>query len=609
MKNMWQLRPDSARAGDLGKSVKSGLAVATALAGLVVPQLATAQVTAPPTRGELTAPQARPETRADTTLTVDGQMERRPCALDDPQYAALTVTLSGVDYTGAERAADVALAEAHTGYLNRELPIRALCDIRDRAAALLEDKGYLAAVEIPAQSLGDGRAEMRVVLGRLVAVRARGDTQGAERLIAGYLGRLVGQDVFNVRQAERYLLLASDVPGMEIRLALRPAPGGEPGDLIGEVAVLRQRGAVDANIQNWGSRALGRYGGLLRGEVYNITGLGDRTSIAAFSTLDFEEQQTLQIAHDMRIGTDGLVLSGQLTLGWTEPDALPGFEIESETLFATLEASYPFQRTQTDSVWGAIGFDLVDQDVSINGNPFTRDRVRALYIRADYLHVDADSVARRGGYSPFEPRYRLFASTEIRQGLGILGATEDCREDPISCLINGNIGPTRIAQDPTPTFVRASLNTEFRPVPLLAIAFDLESQVSSSALPAFEEYGAGNYGIGRGYDPSAILGDTAVGGSLELRYGSLVPTNATSLALQGYLFTDAVWTHNEDGGLFNTRDRLWSAGAGVRFVRGANIQGDVNVAVPLTRLDSTGRRGDVRILFSLTARLLPWRSR
>lgn len=609
MNAQWRKRADSARNGGFRGSAKASLVLATALAGLAAPSMALAQDTAPPNRDQLTAPQARADERDGVTLTVDGQMERRACALDAEEYADLTVTLSGVDYTGAERAGDVDLSAAHRGYLGQELPIRVLCDIRDRAAALLEAAGYLAAVEIPAQSLADGRVEMGVVLGRLVAVRARGDTQGAETLISGYLERLVGEDVFNVNQAERYLLLANDVPGMEVRLSLRPAPSGEPGDLIGEVAVLRDIGAVDVNVQNWGSRALGRFGGLYRVEAYNLTGMGDRTGIAIFSTLDFEEQQTVQAFHEMRIGYDGLVLGAQVTFGRTNPDALPGFDITSETLFASLEASYPVLRTQTDSVWTAAGFDLVDQDVTINGLDFTRDRVRMAFLRATYVSLDPDSVARRGGYSPYEPKYRASITGEIRQGFDIFGTVDDCRPNPAACLIGGAVAPTRINQDPTPFLIRASASAEYRPTPLWALVFDLEGQWSDSPLPAFEEYGAGNYGIGRGYDPSSIIGDSGIATSIELRYGSLSPASVSELAVQPYIFTDVALTHNEDPGLFDRTDRLWSAGAGVRFVRGANIQGDVNVAVPINRLDSTGERPNWRVLFSITARLLPWRSR
>lgn len=584
------------------------LALAAGSTALLAPA-AWAQDVRPPTRDELTAPQERPETRRGTTLTVDGQMQRRACALDNPEYRDLTVTLQEVTYTGADRAADVALARAHDNYLGREVPIRALCDIRDRAAALLNEAGYLAAVEIPPQSLGDGRAEMRVVLGRLVAIRARGDTRGAQTVLTGYLNQLVDQPVFNINEAERYLLLANDVPGMDVRLSLRPAEGGEPGDLVGEVAVVRDTFALDANVQNWGSKALGRYGGLVRAEAYGLTGLGDRTSISLFSTLDLEEQQTLQIAHDMRLGGEGLTLGGSLTLGWTEPDALPGFAIESETVLVNLEASYPFLRRQTASVWGAAGFDYIDQDVTFSGTAFTRDRIRTAYLRGSFAMLDKASLQRQGGYTPYEPRSLLSGQVEMRQGVGAFDATPDCRPDLSACVTGGAVPPARIEQDPSPTFVRGRLAGEYRPVPLLALSFDLEGQASGNPLPAFEEFSGGQYSIGRGYDPGAIIGDSGVGVSIEVGYGSLVPQSLEDVALQPFAFFDYARVWNEDPSLaLDNSEHLASVGGGLRFVRGANMQGEVAVAVPLRTLDFQTERNEVRILFSLTARLLPWRT-
>lgn len=581
--------------------------LAGAASGLALAVPAFAQSAAPPTRGELTPAPSLVDDRKAPTLTVDGEMERRACALDNPDYADLTVTLNEVSYVGAERAADVALAEAHRGYLGRALPVRALCDIRDRAAALLDEAGYLAAVEIPAQSLGDGRAEMRVVLGRLVAVRARGDTQGSEKLLAGYLGKLTGQDVFNVKAAERYLLLANDVPGTQVRLSLRPAANGAPGDLVGEIAVLRQKAAVDLNIQNYGSRALGRVAGSVRAEAYGLLGAGDRTSITAFTSSDFDEQQTLQFAHDMRLGSEGLTLGGQLTLAWTEPSAIPGFTVKSETVFGTLEARYPLLRTQGASVWGSFGVDLVNQDVDVNGFALTRDRVRTGFARANFVLVDEDSIARRGGYSLFEPKARLGGTVELRQGLGAFGSSPDCRTDLTPCLGAGAVPPSRIEQNPTPLFLRGNVSGEYRPVPLITLAFDLEGQLSGAPLSGFEEFAAGNFGIGRGFDPGAILGDTGVGGSLELRYGSLRPDSRSDLALQPYLFTDLATTSDEDpSAALLDADQLWSVGGGMRFVRGNSMQGDVTLAVPVRRTDTQFQKGDVRLLFTLTTRLFPW---
>ena len=113
-------------------------------------------------------------------------------------------------------------------------------------------------------------------MAHLTQVRVRGEATGAETVLAGYLNQLTKQPVFNRYEAERYLLLASDLPGYTVRLTLRPA-GTAPGDVIGDVTVQRLPAYADFNVQNGGSQALGRWGGLLRGQLFGLTGLGDRT--------------------------------------------------------------------------------------------------------------------------------------------------------------------------------------------------------------------------------------------------------------------------------------------------------------------------------------------
>ena len=48
-------------------------------------------------------------------------------------------------------------------------------------------------------------------------------------------------------------------------------------------------------------------------------------------------------------------------------------------------------------------------------------------------------------------------------------------------------------------------------------------------------------------------------------------------------------------------------GGGVRAALGSKLQGDVMIAVPLERPDIAATRGDVRLMFSVTALLFPWR--
>ena len=586
----------------------SGTVLAACLVGIAQPVQAQQAPITPPNRSDLIPPDQRRDDRS-VTLTVDGDFERAPCALDRSEFSDIRFTVGGVQFNGLKRVPGLSLDAAWANFKGRELPVSVLCDIRAEANAMLRRQGYLATVEIPEQSLADGIPDFNVVFGRLTAVRVRGEAGPSEKIVAGYLEKLTRQDVFNTNTAERYLLLADDLPGLDVRLSLRPAAGGAPGDLIGEVAVLRQRGMIDFNVQNFGSEALGRFGGVLRGEVYDLTGLGDRTSIAVFSTLDFEEQHTLQIGHDFRIGSEGLRLGGQFTYSTANPTtALAGFDVEAETIFASIYASYPLLRTRRHSVFVDTGFDYVDQEVDLNAIGLTEDRVRMVYARVAGDMIDQQSVLRAGGYSPFEPKLRLRYGLEARHGLDVFNASPDCRPNLLGCLFGGVVPPSRIEADPTPLLLRVNADIEYRPDPLLTFALETQAQITNDPLPAFEELAAGNFSIGRGYDPGAVLGDSGIMAAFELRYGSLVPKSVRGFAYQPYLFSDVAYVWNEDPSRQPTNpDRLWSAGGGLRVAWGGGLQSDFVVAVPLARPDLAATKGDVRFMFSLTARLLPWR--
>jgi hemolysin activation/secretion protein len=584
------------------------VALATGLVSVSDPAFAQAAQVTPPNRSDLIPPELRRVARS-VTLTIDGDFERPPCALDRPEFAGIKFTVAGAQFSGLDRVPGLSLQSAYADYLGRELPVSVLCDIRAEANAILRRQGYLATVEIPEQNLADNIPDFNVVFGRLTAVRVRGDAGPSEKLVAGYLEKLTQQDVFNTNVAERYLLLADDVPGLDVRLSLRPAAGGAPGDLVGEIAVLRQRGVVDVNVQNFGSKAIGRFGGTLRGELYDLTGLGDRTTVALFSTLEFAEQQTVQIGHDFRVGSEGLRLGGQFTYSTSNPAVgLAGFDVESETIFASLFASYPLVRTRGHSLFADVGFDYVDQDVSLNNFGLTDDRVRMAYARLAGEWTDQQSVLRAGGYSPYEPRLQLRYGIEARHGLDVFNASPDCRPNLLGCLIGAAVPPSRIEADPTPLLVRINADFEYRPTPKVAFALETQAQITNDPLPAFEEIAAGSFSVGRGYDPGAVLGDSGIMSAFEMRYGSLVSKAAGGLAYQPYLFTDVAYVWNEDPSRSPTNpDRLWSAGGGLRVSWSPGVQSDFVIAVPLQRPDLATDRGDVRFMFTLTARLLPWR--
>ncbi|HEX8257165.1 MAG TPA: ShlB/FhaC/HecB family hemolysin secretion/activation protein [Allosphingosinicella sp.] len=563
----------------------------------------------PPTREEIERAPLRPTVEAAPRLTVEGDVERAPCALAGDAYRNLTFTVSSVAFEDLKGVAPADLAPAYAEYIGTTQPVAVICEIRDRAATILREAGYIAAVEVPEQRIAEGAIRFQVLMARLVAIRVRGNAANAERTIAGYLERLTEEEVFNRFHAERYLLLAGDLPGYDVRLALRSAGAGR-GEVIGEVAVLRSPGQIDLNVQNFGSRSLGRWGGLLRGQFYGLTGLGDRTTVALFSTADFEEQRTLQLGHDFRVGSEGLTLSGQFTYAWANPDLDDDrFDIKSTTMLATVEAAFPFIRTQAQTLRGSFGLDIIDQDVRlVDVTDLTRDRLRVLFSRVDYEAVDTDSLSRIGGFSAAEPRWRFAGGLELRHGVDIFGGSEDCRNG--GCKAPA-VPISRLEGDPTGTVLRFESFGEYRPVPNITFALGVRGQYSNDPLLSFEEFSAGNYTVGRGYDPGALLGDRGIGVQAELRYGTIVPAALDRFSFQPYVFFDAAWVGNEDrGNRLDVRQNLSSVGGGIRALYGDRVQLDVALAVPLEAAGLlTKERPDPRLLVSLTTRLWPWRSR
>ena len=555
----------------------------------------------PPTREEVTRPLATPPV-PESKLEVEGGIERAPCALDGPEFRSIHFILRGAEFDGLQGLTRAELASTYAPLMGRDVPISVVCEIRDRAATILHDAGYIAAVQVPEQRIGDGIVHFQVLMARLTQVRVRGEATGAETILAAYLNQLTKQPLFNRFEAERYLLLASDLPGYTVRLTLRPA-GTAPGEVIGDVTVQRLPAYADFILQNGGSKALGRWGGVLRGQVFGLTGLGDRTSLSLFSTSDFKEQQTIQVAHDMHLGPQGLTLGGSFTYAWARPTD-PDADVLAKTLLATVELGYPFVRRQSRTVRGSIGMDVVNQDVRLSGAPFSRDRLRVAFLR---LGVDAADTHFGTGFTSAEPPWHLTSLIELRQGVHALGATRDCGLAGIDCLGAGDVQPSRITAQSDSTVLRFTGYGELRPMPKLTLALNVRAQYAWDTLLSFEEFSAGNYTVGRGYDPGSLLGDRGFGTQAEIRYGSRIPISAKRPGIEGYAYWDHAAVRNDDKGFVVTsRQHLNSIGVGAR-VNWNRFVLDAGLAVPLTRLGPFNNRPDPRFLLSLTTRLWPWR--
>jgi hypothetical protein len=87
-----------------------------------------------PTREEIERAVPERTAPAPARLSVEGDIERAPCALDRPEYADIRLTLTDAVFDDLKGLPAEALRPAFAGEIGRDNPIAVVCAIRDRAA-------------------------------------------------------------------------------------------------------------------------------------------------------------------------------------------------------------------------------------------------------------------------------------------------------------------------------------------------------------------------------------------------------------------------------------------------------------------------------------------
>ena len=128
-------------------------------------------------------------------LTVDGDVERSACPLAGPEFSDVRFTLKSVDFTGLISVDPASLSASYAEYVGQQVPVSVVCDIRDRAATILRSDGYLAAVQVPPQTIDQGMVRFDVLMARMTAVQVRGNAGSSEGLLQKYIQKLAAQPV------------------------------------------------------------------------------------------------------------------------------------------------------------------------------------------------------------------------------------------------------------------------------------------------------------------------------------------------------------------------------------------------------------------------------
>ena len=458
------------------------------------------------------------------------------------------IFVGAVNVDGAQDVPRAAFMPVIEQFVGKQADAGALQTMAKAVANVARTRGYIfASAMVPQQDVSSGTVTVRLDAGAVTAIRITGSkSERLRRTLNLIVGPAVRKDV-----VERQLLLAGDIPGIEI-VSTRYAREATGAVLIVEVHENRVSGS--ATLDNYGSSDLGPARLHLR---FDLTGLLDGddvlTAQAIVTPLQPKELGYAALRYAASIGTKGTQLGVAVAAGRTRPgDSFSAGRLTGESRYAAVFASRALVRSNHMSLWANAELAWLKVDQAWDGIAAQRDEIVTLTLSG------TGSAKVAGG--------RLSGGLGVVQGLGLPGT--NMANDTISSRYDGSA-----------RFTKAVFWLNYDRA--LSHGFNLRAaangQIASVPLLAAQEIGVGGPGFGRGFDFSERFGDNGILGLIELQRKFENPIDGIDW-VQLYGFADGGYVENLRGGFGD--GALLSAGPGLRATFGKTEIG-VEAAFPI----------------------------
>ncbi len=541
----------------------SAVCLMGALPGLAFAQVAEATGTADPTRAqdrfldEQRLPQVEPEVEVRAAPPLQA-----PEGAESVTFELKTLQIDGVGTYTAED-----LDPLYRDKLGTTVSLADIYGVANALTSKYRNDGYvLTQVIVPPQTIESGTVRLQVVEGFIDQVFVEGVEKETEaKLIRKLAGNLQGGKAMNAQDLERNLLLINDLPGVTARSILSPSKTTTgAADLT--IIVERDKYEGQVGFDNFGSRFLGEYEGQVGGSFNSMFGYNDRMAAQFVMAGDHKESvdELLfgSLSYEFPVGSRGTTLKLLTSLTSTDPGyTLREFDVEGRSSLVAATVTHPFIRSRNLNLYGYGTFDIRKVDSKNNLEPKREDRITSIRAGAQGQYVD--TLIGVGVNT---------ATIEFSHGLSILGSSD-----------KGDPNLTRERGDPEYFKTELNLQRLQRVTSQINVLVAAQGQWSAVPLLSSEEFGVGGINIGRGYDPSEIVGDDGIAGKVELQWNE--PREFSAIDhYQIYTFFDIGRVWNHDGTSTNDkRESVSSTGLGVRADITKSTQAGVAVAFPLTR--------------------------
>jgi hemolysin activation/secretion protein len=507
-----------------------------------------------------------------------------PGAVAPPGADRITLVLRGVRTVGGTIYRSEELAPLYQDLVGHAITLSAVYDIAARITAKYGADGYvLSRAIVPPQELTPGGATVtiQIVEGYVDRVEWPASLSKYRDFFADYTAKIIADRPTNIRTLERYLLLASDLPGLKFKNSLK-ASATQQGAATLVVEVVEKPIDVLGRVDNRGTKARGPYQFSTSTTVNNLLRIHEAFTATYAGAFDLSELQYMAASYRQMLNSEGLSFFASASNSRGRPGTPELRLLDYKTRSNVFESgvSYPFIRLREKNLIVSGMFFASDDRSDIAGALNSHDKLRGARLK-----VDADLAEPSGAVN----QLNVVAS----QGIKVLGSSDN--GDLFLSTAHGRVDFTKVEATYTrtqPLFERLSL--------LVAA----HGQYAANPLLSPELCGYGGRAFGRAFDPSQLVGDQCVEVLGELRFD--LPHSIKQMTqAQLYAYADRGWLHNlaPVAGTPVNLDAA-SVGGGIRlgwqppFAPYGGFSTDLSAAKAID-----GPRNDWRFFFIVTGRL------
>jgi hemolysin activation/secretion protein len=500
-----------------------------------------------------------------------------------PQAEHIKFTLRQIILQGNHVYSNAELEALYKDKINKNISIAELQDIVQNITNYYRNNGYiLSRAILPPQHVNNGVVHITIIEGYISKVTVIGKANGARQILVAYGNKIVQSRPLQIKIMEHYLLLANQLPGVDVKAILEPSKT-ETGASDLNLAVKEQTVNASFSYDNYGTLYIGPLQTTASTSVNSIFRSGDTTRFTTLGTTHGSELDFYDLFYQTPLWDNGLQGTLDANKSYTTPGLnLRPLKVDGTSTSYTAGMQYPLLRSRAANATLDGSFVYSNSQTTQFGFNLYNDHIR--YVRF-------------GGTTDFADRFSgiNLISAHAEQGLNVLGAS-----DNPNSTTSSRFGADGIYSKFTMQASRTqALFNQFS-------AYVLASgQYAFNPLLTTVQFGFGGSQLGRGYDPAEILGDRGLAGSAELRY-DMAPDKVFLKNVQLYAFYDigVVWDIKEVIGIPLRQDAA-STGFGSRFAINKYLSGNVMWTQPLTKEvaaeEIIGEGHRPRVFFSLVA--------